>query len=141
MAEHAFEKIKTGGLFSSRIKVIYETKLVRMLPGGGEVNATVLYTEDASKRLGYCEYMFGGREGKINSFTIDDWSIEGFAQGLLRQVVTLLKKKGIKTVDVEIYDKDNTTQNKLATFKKLKFKMATGGSFGGYNRYLFKKNL
>ena len=140
MAEHAFEKIKTGGLFSSRIKVIYETKLVRMLPGG-EVNSTVIYTEDASKRLGHCEFAHQGREGKINSFTIDDWSIDGFAYGLLRQVISILKKKGVKKIDVEIYDRDNTTQKKLATFKKCRFKISMGGAFGGYNRYIFKKNI
>lgn len=140
MAEHSFEKIRTGGLFSSRIKVIYETKLVRMLPGG-EVNSTVIYTEDASKRLGHCEFAYQGREGKINSFNIDDWSVEAFAQGLLRQVVTVMKKKGVKSVNAEIYDKDNTTPHKLSTFKKLRFRMAMGGAYGGYNRYIFKRSI
>lgn len=140
MAEHAFEKIKTGGLFSTRIKVIYETKVVRMM-AGGEVNSTVLYTEDASKRIGMCEFAFQGREGTINSFNIDDWSVEGYALGLLKHVVSLLKKKGIKTVGAELYASDNTINKKRAVFKKGKFKVASGGSATGYSRYLFKRNI
>ena len=140
MAEHAFEKIKTGGLFSPRIKVIYETKLVRMM-SGGEVNSTVLYTEDASKRLGYCEFAYQGREGKINTLTVDDWSVESYAQGLLRHVVSILKKKGVKSISAELYASDNTIKKKIATFKKTRFKMASGGAVTGYSRYLFKRNL
>lgn len=139
MAEHTFEKIKTGGLFSPKIKVIYETKVVRMLTGG-EVNSTVLYTEDL-KRLGYCEFAYQGREGKVNTLTIDDWSIEAYAEGLLRQIVSVMKKKGVKTITAELYASDNTYKKKITAFKKTKFKGTSGGAVTGYNRYLLKRNL
>ncbi len=140
MVEHAFKQIRTGGLFSKRIKVLFETKLDRMLPRG-EVNTTVVYEGDGSRRLGHCKYMNEGPEGKVTSFIMDDWANPNIAISLLKQSLTVLKKKGAKEVTAEIYAKDNTTHKKLDTFKKVKFRMDSGGATVGYNRYLFKKKL
>lgn len=140
MAEHEFERIRTGGLFSKRVKVLFETKLVRML-SRGEVNASGLYTEDGSRRLGYCEFKYENGEGQITNLIIDDTSNPQYASRLLRYVVPKLKKKGAKVVTAEIYDKDSTTRLKLEAFKKAKFKRASGGAAVGYSRYLFKRKL
>jgi len=138
MAEHAFKSIRTGGLFSKRIKVLFETKLDRMLPRG-EVNTTAIYNEEGSKKLGHCKFRYEGDTGSIDSFIFQDWTDQYFPIALLKHSVFIMKKKRVKTITAEIYDKDNTTLAKLSTFKAVKFKMDAGGATTGYNRYLFKR--
>lgn len=140
MAEHAFKSIRTGGLFSKRIKVLFETKLDRMLPRG-EVNTAAIYNEDGAKKLGHCKFTFEGDNGTVDSFIFQDWSQKYFATALLKHAVSIMKKKGVKAINAEIYDKDNTTIAKLDTFKAVKFRMDAGGATTGYNRYLFKRKI
>ena len=131
-------KIKTG-LFSG-INVGYESKLIRPT-ATGEVRSITMYDGDSGRRMGSLEYEIDGSKVKVNGFSFDDWSDKRMPQGFINYFIKKMKKRGVKKVEVELYDVDSKTHDKLTVFKDLKFDTDTTGNMTGYQSWLMTKNI
>lgn len=131
-------KIKTG-LFSGK-NVGYESKLIRPT-ATGEVRSITMYDGDSGRRMGSLEYEIDGSKVKVNGFSFDDWSDKRMPQGFINYFLKKMKKRGVKNVEVELYDVDSKTHDKLSVFKELKFDTDTTGNMTGYQSWLMTKKI
>ena len=138
MVDWGTGKIKTG-LFSG-INVGYESKLIRPT-ATGEVRSITMYDGDSGRRMGSLEYEIDGSKVKVNGFSFDDWSDKRMPQGFINYFIKKMKKRGVKKVEVELYDVDSKTHDKLTVFKDLKFDTDTTGNMTGYQSWLMTKNI
>lgn len=140
MAEMKWIKVRTGGLFSG-VKVVLEYKFSKPVPNG-EAQVITMMRDDTGQIIAKVEYEYSGQEGKITVFSVQDWENTKFSERLLKECISLLKKKKVKTCRAEIFQTDNKTHEKLVIFKKVGFAIETGhGSQAGYSSYNLIKKL
>lgn len=139
MVEYEVGKIKTGGLFSKSLKVLFEIKY-EYDSMEGEVKSITMRHENG-KDIGKVEYAVRDRKSRIVTFVVYDWSSEAYTVALLKKYIEHAKKEGAKLIEGEIYDKDATTYNQLSALKKLGFKVQSGGKLTGYQQYYITKKI
>jgi len=138
MVDYETSKIKTG-LFSGK-NVGYESKLIRPT-ATGEVRTITMYDGDSGRRLGGLEYEIDGSVSKVNGFSFSDWKDPKLAEGFVKYFMKKMKKRGVKKLQVELYDTDANTHYKLGVFKNLKFTTDTTGNMTGYQSWLLTRDI
>jgi hypothetical protein len=139
MAEWIWAKVRPKGLFSG-VKVCIEVKFLSPLPDG-ETQGMILYRDKDSALLGKLEYEQRGTDSRITVFTMQEWSSQKYAECLMKECLTQLKKKKVKVIRVELYDTDNTTPQKLTLYRNMGFAIESGGNVTGYNQYHLIKHI
>ena len=138
MVDYETSKIKTG-MFSGK-NVGYESKLVRPT-ATGEVRSITMYDGDSGMRLGGIQYEIDGSSVKVDGFSFSDWSDLRVPEGFIKYFMKKMKKRGVKNLNVEIYNTDSNTHNKLKVFKNLKFVADNAGNMTGYQSWMLIKTL
>ena len=139
MAEFEIERIKTGGFFSPKIKLMYQIKYEGNDPNS-EAKSINLFDSDGNA-LGRLEYSLNNGTAQIATFTINEWSSDLYAERLLSKFLFHMKKKKVNQVNVELYHTDNTAHKKLLLFKSKGFVVESGGNITGYHQYFLRKHM
>ena len=81
------------------------------------------------------------KRSTINAIVIQDWSNDKYIYTILQYLLKAVKKEGVKRIEGDVYDKDNTTHQQILALKKLGFKVESGGSLTGYAQYFVTKKV
>jgi hypothetical protein len=139
MAEFEIERIKTGGFFSPKIKLMYQIKFESTDPGI-ETKSINLFDAEGNA-LGRLEYTINNGVAQIGTFTINEWITDLYAERLLAKFIYHMRKRKVAQITVELYHTDNTAHKKLLLFKSKGFSVESGGNITGYQQYFLKKQM
>jgi len=139
MAEIEIERIKTGGLFSPSIKLMYQIKFESTDPYNE--SKTIEMFDKEGNELGRMEYSMNDGTAQIGTFTIHNWDTKLYAERLLNKFLFHMKKRKVRQVTVELYHTDSTAHQKLLLFKSKGFSVESGGNITGYHQYFLKRQL
>ena len=139
MAQLEMKRIKLGGLFSKKVKVIFEIKYEYSDPTG-DIKSINMYDE-TGRKLGRLEFLSNGKRAVLRSFSMIDWSVPEYQRQLLKRFISLVKKEGVSLIEAELYDVDSRTPEKLQLFRNVGFDIRGGGSHTGYAHYYLTMKL
>jgi hypothetical protein len=136
MAELENATIKKGGLFSPKMKVIYELKHERPM-GDGTVKSITMYKQNNGDIMGELQYtLTGGGAVHLDSIILHDTECDfAYEEALMYRFLKQVKKDSAREVSGEILDTGERSHRQIDVLEKAGFDIRRIGNITGVNQF------